>query len=545
MVRPAIFLKRSLIFIHRWMGVALSILFMLWFCSGIVMMYWSFPEVSGVDRLERAPVLDPAKIALTPEEAYARLRREDTPGQARLSSFDGRPVYLFSAEGAGGRRRGNRGGRGGGQLAIYADDGTLRKQVDDGTIDRAAAAWARQPLTTAKKESVTEVDQWTVGGQLRNLRPLYKYSFQDGQQVYVSGRDAEVLQYTTTESRFWAYLGAIPHWLYFTPLRKNQPQWFGFVVWTSGLGAIAALLGIIVALWMLSPSKKYRHQGSPTSIPYRGWKRWHTILGLGFGVITLTWAFSGLLSMGPFEFVEKLAGNRPAAGSEGRGGGRGGRGGGLNLPLALRGRAGFQLEAYAAKTPRDALASLGPGFPAKELEFTMFAGQPVYLVTNGKGETRIVPVNGEPAVEFDRAKIVSIVREAAGSNLAELSVKDEYDAYYLDRTRTRPLPVVYARLNDASRTRYYIDPRTAQVVGNYSSRNWVNRWLYHGLHSLDFPWLYKYRPLWDIVVIGLMLGGTAICVTSLVLAWRVLKRKIRLLWPASLRGTASEDLARS
>jgi hypothetical protein len=86
--------------------------------------------------------------------------------------------------------------------------------------------------------------------------------------------------------------------------------------------------------------------------------------------------------------------------------------------------------------------------------------------------------------------------------------------------------VIYARLNDADGTRYYIDPKTARVAGQYSARGWVNRWLYHGLHSLDFPWLYKYRPLWDIVVLTLMIGGTALCVTSLVLSWRVLKRKL-------------------
>jgi hypothetical protein len=33
--------------------------------------------------------------------------------------------------------------------------------------------------------------------------------------------------------------------------------------------------------------------------------------------------------------------------------------------------------------------------------------------------------------------------------------------------------------------------------------------------------------LWDIVVIAFMTGGTALCVTSLILAWRVLGRKLR------------------
>jgi hypothetical protein len=86
--------------------------------------------------------------------------------------------------------------------------------------------------------------------------------------------------------------------------------------------------------------------------------------------------------------------------------------------------------------------------------------------------------------------------------------------------------VILAELNDAEHTRYYVDPRTARVVGSYSSSRWITRWLYHGLHSFDFPWLYKYRPLWDIVVISFMLGGSALCFTSLVLAWRVLRRKM-------------------
>jgi hypothetical protein len=444
MPRPTILLKRYLIFVHRWLGVALSILFFLWFVSGIVMMYWGFPGVSGTDRLSRAPVLDPAQIRLSPEEAYARLERDDPPGRVLLTSFDGRPVYQFGGGSGRGRgRRGGRGGRGGGDATVYADDGSVQRQIDSAMIDRAATRWASQPLSSAKKESVIAVDQWTVSGQLRTLRPLYKYSFADGQQVYVSGRDAQVVQYTTSESRFWAYLGAIPHWVYFTPLRQYQPQWFQFIVWTSGIGSISALLGIIVAVWMLSPKKKYRHAGVPTSIPYKGWKRWHMIVGLAFGVVTLTWAFSGLLSMGPFEFLDRLSGNLPA-----QGGGRRGGAGNANFAAALRGAGRFDLADYAAKSPCDAIVEVWKDFQPKELEFTTFDGKPLYLLTDSSGATRIVPVQGEPRKEFDPERIMSIVRETAGENLAEL------------------------------------------------------------------------------VVIALMLGGTAVCITSLVLTWQVLRRKL-------------------
>jgi len=53
-------IKRSLIFVHRWLGVALSLFFLLWFPSGIGMMYWDFPSVTAADRLERARALDAA-----------------------------------------------------------------------------------------------------------------------------------------------------------------------------------------------------------------------------------------------------------------------------------------------------------------------------------------------------------------------------------------------------------------------------------------------------------------------------------------------------
>ena len=74
MPHPTILVKRSLIFIHRWLGVALSVIFMLWFASGIVMMYWSFPDVSARDRREHAPVLNASQIKVSPEEAYARFQ---------------------------------------------------------------------------------------------------------------------------------------------------------------------------------------------------------------------------------------------------------------------------------------------------------------------------------------------------------------------------------------------------------------------------------------------------------------------------------------
>jgi hypothetical protein len=55
----------------------------------------------------------------------------------------------------------------------------------------------------------------------------------------------------------------------------------------------------------------------------------------------------------------------------------------------------------------------------------------------------------------------------------------------------------------------------------------TNRWGYYGLHGLDFAFLYRYRPLWDIVAIALLVGVGASSVTSIVPAFRRLARHAR------------------
>ena len=373
-------LKRSAIFVHRWLGVALCLIFLLWFPSGIGMMYWDFPSVSDADRLERSPALDPSTIRLSPAEAYAKLGDEQPPGQVQLTTFDGRPVYRFVGRG--------------GEALVYADTGDEQIEVSDAMMARIASAWTGQPAGAAKVEAVEHVDQWTIQGEFQNLSPLRKYSWPNGEQVYMSENTGEVAQYTTTASRLGAYVGAIPHWLYFTPLRKHGPEWSRLVIWSSGIGTVSALLGIVIGIWMYSPSKRYRYAGAPTSIPYRGQKRWHTIFGLIFGLGAATWAFSGMLSMDPFP--TRTGG--PTGGRRGNGG--------ASIPQALRGR--MQLAAFAAKHPREALAQVA----VKELELTSFAGEPVYLATLGRGDTRIIPLEGEPRAELDRQRIIDVVRNA-------------------------------------------------------------------------------------------------------------------------------------
>jgi len=471
------------------MGVAFCLLFVWWFVSGIFMMYWDYPSVSDADRLERAPFLDGSEVKLSPEEAWAKVDDSDQePRSARLAVFEGRPAYEF--------RYGFNSAH-----TVYADTGEPREFFAQEMRLRTAAEWTRQPASAARVELLQEPDQWTLEGDFRRLFPLSKYSWPSGEQVYVDSAN-EVVQFTTRSSRFFAELGPIPHWLYYTPLRKNGPLWSKVVIWLSGIATVAAVMGLIVGLTMYSPSRRI-------SIPYKGQKRLHHILGLFFGTVACTWAFSGMLSMEPFP----LSSGRPPQGR--------------SIAAALRGKRP-QLSQYAPRPPQEVLAELGPAFQVKELELSSFASEPVYVATGARGETRVIRMRGDPLVSFDTNRILNVVMSVA--NVAESRLIPQYDAYYLDRTRQRPLPVLFVQLNDETHSRYYIDPKTAQVVGAYrsSTQSWVNRWLYHGLHSINFPWLYNYRPAWDIVVLMLMLGGTSLCLTSVIIGFQLVRRKLFL-----------------
>src|SRR4029077_20211248 len=62
---------------------------------------------------------------------------------------------------------------------------------------------------------------------------------------------------------------------------------------------------------LYSPSqKRYRFPQGPSSVPYAGQKRWHTMLGLLFGLVTCTWVFSGMLSMEPFDWQSGADGSQ-------------------------------------------------------------------------------------------------------------------------------------------------------------------------------------------------------------------------------------------
>src|ERR1700722_7974208 len=173
-------LKAAVIFLHRWMGVALCLLFLMWFSSGFVMMYWEYPSVSPADRLSRAPALDPLAIRLSPQQAYVQLKTSSPADKVVVETYDGRPIYAFRF--------------GDNEKIVYADDGQQQDDFPPEMTLRVASAWARQSSRTAKMEELAEEDQWTVAEEFRDLEPIRRYTWPDGEQVYVSTVTGKVVE---------------------------------------------------------------------------------------------------------------------------------------------------------------------------------------------------------------------------------------------------------------------------------------------------------------------------------------------------------------
>ena len=56
----------SLIFFHRWLGIAVGLMFILWTVSGVILMYYGIPHHTAGERLTRLPPLDLSTATVSP-----------------------------------------------------------------------------------------------------------------------------------------------------------------------------------------------------------------------------------------------------------------------------------------------------------------------------------------------------------------------------------------------------------------------------------------------------------------------------------------------
>lgn len=470
--------RRWLLFIHRWLGVITCLFCAMWFGSGVVMMYVPFPALSAAERISLLEPIAASAIGITPTQAVRVAGLNRFPDRLVLDQFGAQPVYRI--------RDGAR------TVTVSAVTGAL---VTDLTpADALAVIRHVRPETPARVTTVWR-DQWTVTPSFDAYRPLFKIRLGDPPytDLYVSGKTGEVVDATTARERFWNWFGSIPHWLY-PGVRHNPALWRQVVIWVSGPALVGAVTGVWVGLLRLRLRRRYGNRNGRVS-PYRGWMKWHHIAGLVAGVFLVTWVASGWLSMKPFHWfsVEQVSSSD------------------------LSRYADHALPSFPSDLPT--LQRLPPD--AREVRMTWIHGRPLLVVSRaGQSDEILDGVSTAPVRLEDRDLFAAAGSLRPGAPVAFKDRLTHADSYWYERQPRFTLPVDRIGFADHDRTWFFIDPKTGDIVGRSTSGTRLYRWLFYSVHDFDVHFLRDHRPLWDVVVGILALGGLIISVTGVVISWR-------------------------
>lgn len=502
-------MTRLIRFIHRILGTLLGILFLVWFLSGMVMIYHTFPRVRAEDRIGK---MDPLSAENLPalQTLKERLPEHESIRRVTLNRFLGETVFHIQTD-----RN---------SYDLPADSTVSLAPVDGNRIARIASLWCDAPIATT--DTLYQLDQWIPFGSLKKEFPIYKIRFADADrhELYLSSRTGNVLQFTDRHSRFWAWLGAIPHWVYFTTLRQDTQRWIDVVIWLSRIGCCMCLAGLYLGVrayrFARRNKKRSLENASHTSpfparslfssfTPYKNpWHRWHHLSGLVFGLFVFTFAFSGLMSLADV----------PAW---------------ISKPqLPIHGHTVMQEQAPdPLEYPldyREAIAQYPCGL--RQIEWSNFRELPLYTLFTRQGK-RVIDASGlTPRGLFLTESTIRHTLEAihgAGTPMHVTSLT-EPDTYSISRKRNAEYPIWKITLDNPDHSCYYIHPATGDTRYINDTSRWKH-WMYPALHSLDIKCLVDHPVLWNLALWSLLTGGTIVSFSGLWLGVRYILRKVRHL----------------
>jgi hypothetical protein len=472
-------MTRWLLLLHRYLGIGLGLLMVMWCLSGVVMMYVGYPALAEAARIKQLAPIDWNGCC----RLSGALRTDPGPAAAlQIEMLAGRPVLYLEEQ----------------SQPIDLLTGSVIGEVSATQATRAARDFLGMAGSSAAPQllGLIDHDQWTVSGDFNRLRPLYRFALGDaaGTQLYISSVSGRAVQITTAHERFWNWLGAVPHWLYFSELRRNARLWSQVVIYSSLLGCFLTAIGIYLGVraLLMRPPRRFS--------PYIGFNLWHHIAGLVFGILALTWVASGLLSMNPWGWLEGAGAETENAKIHGRG--------------------------LSASELSRALQKVGEARPpAISLNSAPLNDRLFFIAHLPGGETLRLDAAGSPAA-LNSEDLVFLSQAVAGQPLSAAPelLPHEDDFYFSHHRQIAPLPIY--RLIVASGTRYYFDSVSGMLVAKQDSQAQAYRWLHEGLHRMDFAAAIRSRPQWDALMLMLMAGVTVVCFTGAYLGLRRLTRNV-------------------
>lgn len=468
---------------HRILGSGLSILFLLWFMSGFVMIYHNFPKITEKQKYSGLSVLHSNDIDslldIIPQGLCINYL-------ALKCNAEGRPQIEYS--------EGNNHYR-------ITENGNIRNRAEYTEIKNYASNVNNSPIT--KVDTINALDRWLPYDKYKADFPVYKFYFEDEKQsqLYVSSLTGEGIQYSDSENRFWAWVGAIPHWLYIANLRHYTDIWKNIVIILSGIGSLMCISGII--LGSRSYYTQYKRRKNLKS-PYRKFSyKWHHILGFIFGIFIFTFAFSGMMSLQKIpQWIIKT--HNPSLQAEI-----------MDNPLTL----------YPGKYPLNYKSILSVyKNKIQKLEWCSFGNKPFYkAVINDSLYFFDATSDTVKQLYLTENNIIDRINLIQTETM-QIELMNDYDNYYIHKKQKLPLPVYKVTMNDIDKSTYYINPETTDIR-YFNTNTKVRKWTYQALHSFSIKWLLDKPVLWNIIMWTTMIGCSLVSITGIWLSMRYISRK--------------------
>lgn len=464
-------LKKTIYAIHRILGTAISLVFLMWFITGLVLIYHSFPDVNKETRnlhrdiiTDSLPPITDLLNQIPAEEQFKTLQLNQYKNQSLFTLTTNKQLSLTNA-------------------SLVPDKGP----ISQGELKAIASKWVDAPIL--KIDTLQKRDVWIMYTRYLKELPIYKIHFDDKEkhQLYISSITGEVQQFTTQSERFWAYIGSIPHKFYIPALRQHTTIWINTLNILSAIAFIVVLSGFILAfraLW-----KRYRIQRN-LSCPYKKpIYKWHYLLGLIFGIFLLTWSISGILALKKVpQWMVKTHTN-------------------YHIPQKIKGK-----KIHPSQYKLDYRVLQKEFSELKQIEWEYFQGVPIYHIINGSQELYI-------DASADTLKILNLseqnIRQAiehihGADSKYTIELIHEYENYYLPWKRHLDLPVYKVTVDTEDNNLYYISPETGSYKYLDNNKK-ARKFLFNTLHYLHNPWLMDKPEVWTILIWILVLG----CITTL------------------------------
>ena len=469
--------------LHSIIGSILSIMFVIWFFSGIVLIFQGFPHASKKERF--------LNLSQFNKENIQNIKSPSTQfkGTTTLELYLGKAIYRVKN----GRKT----------EKIY-DAYSLK------SINSFSKAQAKKLVLSFTKDPIKDIsiehdlNQWIPWSYYEALLPFYKFSIDDSKhtEIFISKKTGSIIQTTTRKKRLLSYIGAIPHWIYFVQLRRYRDAWGWVVIVLASFGLILSISGIIVGIYRkkekgITPYKKF-------------WFKWHHWFGFFFGIFVFTFILSGLFSM--FSIPNWMVGvNKHKITS-------------INWDQKSK------IDTSNNVSPIEIWNALENKEGVRKIEWHTVFDNPSYFIYYNNYQAPVVYKKINDTIIKTNNFTLNDIKQRANKLYpkltATISVQNEYDNYYSGSSMYYwPKPAYKIEFNDEKHTWLYINPATGTLLKKYTKNSRLGRWIYSGLHTLNFQYLKEHNTLRIVILIILCLLGLVISISGLVLSKKFFTRR--------------------